>query len=894
MKHLSCIALILSLFHFSALSLSAQGDTKSVSKSISSYRVNSIAEDGQGYIWFGTNYGINRYGGSDYVVYHAGSDSLAIKDDFIGPMATDGRGRVWVSTRTGFGVWEGGVCRYFSASFPSSRIVPMGGRMFLFSNLGVVRINADTFAEEGCLVGEDVRDVNGVVKAGDDRLWLLTEGKGGCKVLVMDSDLTILGSLDLPVGAAVSGFMADAEGLVWILSDGGLFTCSPDGLSPQAAPEALQALVRSGDVKVMIGYAPGTVLFGIGGRGLFVYDKGEGSLSRVFPEETLPESRYNCFVDSMLGLWLCDNVSAPRRRPYSTACDNISSPLLDAMDDPVVRKVVVDAEGMLWLISGKDLVCYDADRQEILSHHRSTNYQYLVKASDSCLWLSSTEGVSRLAVGGGRQRTLSSYAPGGIVISIAEAADGSVWLSHNDGAILKIDAGGETTSVKLPRGVTFSGLLQVRGSREICINTLESGVWLCAEDGGMRRLEIPATTVSAMLRDVDGSYWIGTPYAGLLHYDPQTGSVEGFDNGNDSADNYIKDICMDSMGNVWYCTPSEVHRHDKGTGLVATVRDAHYRTGLNYSDRCSAVSGDGRTLYFCGSGGITVIRADEFPTGGFQTPLWLDFALVDGVERDLSDGGLVLGPRDKGVDFRWSAIDFESGQSVTYASCLEGFDAGWMEGVDRKQASYTNLSRGRYVFRVKVRNPDGSWSANELGVAVRVRPPLLLCNAALVLWGLLLLGLVAAYIVLIMNNNLQKERLREAEKNISMGRSPASSGVVGGQGMDGGRLPETGGRLAEIYEAAARNLSDEDFGVQELARKVGMSYSSLYQWLKVNADDTPQAIIKRMRMEKALELLKQGRSNVSEVCFAVGFSSLSNFSKSFKAQFGILPSQVRK
>jgi len=120
-----------------------------------------------------------------------------------------------------------------------------------------------------------------------------------------------------------------------------------------------------------------------------------------------------------------------------------------------------------------------------------------------------------------------------------------------------------------------------------------------------------------------------------------------------------------------------------------------------------------------------------------------------------------------------------------------------------------------------------------------------------------------------------------------MGQSAAGVGLV--RSVDG-----DGGRLAKIYEAVSRNLADEGFGVQELAREVGMSYSSLYQWLKVHADDTPQAIIKRMRMEKALELLRQGSSNVSEVCFAVGFSSLSNFSKSFKAQFGILPSQVGK
>ena len=71
-----------------------------------------------------------------------------------------------------------------------------------------------------------------------------------------------------------------------------------------------------------------------------------------------------------------------------------------------------------------------------------------------------------------------------------------------------------------------------------------------------------------------------------------------------------------------------------------------------------------------------------------------------------------------------------------------------------------------------------------------------------------------------------------------------------------------------------------------------MSYSSLYARGKALTGQTPQNFLITYRMNTAMQLLQTGKYTVSEVCYKVGASSLANFSRSFKRQFGVPPSEV--
>lgn len=96
--------------------------------------------------------------------------------------------------------------------------------------------------------------------------------------------------------------------------------------------------------------------------------------------------------------------------------------------------------------------------------------------------------------------------------------------------------------------------------------------------------------------------------------------------------------------------------------------------------------------------------------------------------------------------------------------------------------------------------------------------------------------------------------------------------------------------LKKVIEIIEKNLGRADFSVEMLSDEVGMSSTHLYRKLKLLTNQSTIDIIKNYRMQKAAQMLKNNEGNITEIMYAVGFSSLSSFSKSFKSVFNVSPS----
>lgn len=98
-------------------------------------------------------------------------------------------------------------------------------------------------------------------------------------------------------------------------------------------------------------------------------------------------------------------------------------------------------------------------------------------------------------------------------------------------------------------------------------------------------------------------------------------------------------------------------------------------------------------------------------------------------------------------------------------------------------------------------------------------------------------------------------------------------------------------RAAEVVE---RNMENGDFSVQELAIEIGLSSRQLQRRLREIADQSPVEFIRKLRLQRAAQLLEARYGNVSEVAYRVGFTSLSYFAKCFKEEFGMSPSVFKE
>jgi len=100
--------------------------------------------------------------------------------------------------------------------------------------------------------------------------------------------------------------------------------------------------------------------------------------------------------------------------------------------------------------------------------------------------------------------------------------------------------------------------------------------------------------------------------------------------------------------------------------------------------------------------------------------------------------------------------------------------------------------------------------------------------------------------------------------------------------------------LSQITSIIEQNIDDEQFGVSELANKVNMSRSNLLRKIKKQTNLSASQNIHQVRLEIAMEMLKEGGLTISEISYKVGFNSSSYFIKCFREHYGYSPRELGK
>ena len=98
--------------------------------------------------------------------------------------------------------------------------------------------------------------------------------------------------------------------------------------------------------------------------------------------------------------------------------------------------------------------------------------------------------------------------------------------------------------------------------------------------------------------------------------------------------------------------------------------------------------------------------------------------------------------------------------------------------------------------------------------------------------------------------------------------------------------------LKQLHAIIQKNLSDSEFGVEDIGKQIGLSRVQLYRKVKAMTGSSVVDLLRKARLAKAKRLLESRSMSVSEVAYDVGFSAPSYFTKCFKDEYGILPGDV--
>ena len=736
---------------------------------ISSNFITSFAEDPKGYIWIGTNHGLNRFSGSNYTVYYAQKEATALNSDYVSNLMLDDDGRLWMSNECGLCVREDGVFRHLpNMGFnPIGRVLDLDSRWLIITDrIGIAKVDKQTLKEETYYSQPGMSNVTAITVSSQKQIWTANASRHATGIYILDEDLNLLRTLHCPKDAYIDDIVEDSRQRMWVVTTGGLLCYDAKTWEELPVPVSLVKATRGKRLHFVMPYRQDFLLLGIAGEGMYCYDAGQQKLTLIHAQQKLKGNKYVCFIDSHNGIWLSDQENDFQYYPERTAFNNLSS-IFEHLEDPFVKNLLFDNEGHLWMRSSYDIASYDTQADRITFHQADGSiYGHIFIDSKNRLWVIRNRQELRLyAISKGKiVREEKRYVFPSNVFSISEDQDGRIWATLSD-RFATLSADGKFTYRYAPNGISFSQLQTLRPSGTMILYTVANGLYKFGEDQQFIPLDsLYLPNPNSLIIDRNNTYWIGTYNTGLVHYDPRAQRMERFDTSSGLVDNSLKAVVEDKDGNIWFSSSTHIGKYDVQEKTFSYLYDSYFSKGKLYALNCAAVAPDG-TLFFGGSGGITAIYPNVPIEDSPDIPLNLDMVLVNGtVHNGTKKEGLSLSHRENMVTFYYSALKFEAGSLLNYAYMLEGFDKDWIDAGTNKRVAYSNLPAGKYTFKVKARMLSGKWCENELEQEVVIHPAPWAAPWAIALYWLAGIGLVILATWMIIRWRTQEERLALTER----------------------------------------------------------------------------------------------------------------------------------
>ncbi len=671
---------------------------------LGSNRIEDLVEDRDGTLWIRTEQGhVSRYSGG---VFTAGAARYTL-------LTKDAAGTVWLAGPSGLVRFADGRLHQLPQSQTGA-----GARRLLWGRDGRLWV----YNAEGAWVAEPGRPFRPVVS----RPASVAEDAAG-EVWVATPDGT---------GRVRNGvFEPEIPGWGVIVKDrrGGILLAVEDRLLRIRGGRS-EPVARNGAGYHTFIHPGRSVSIGPGGEEWIawrntLYRNGVPALRLISP----PGNVASVFRDREGTLWITSSRSGELHALHPARVATFA----EGLPDPLVYAVYEDRDGTV-LAGGfeqasalapgarrfRPLPPLPEPQQSVLSFLRD-------RAGD--LWVGTTlRGLFRLD-GGGFEQAGPEALRTAEVRAIHEDARGVLWVGTNVGLFRR--EGDRWSWIRQADGLPFPWIRVIR-------ETKDGALWLGTNGGGVIRFKDGRFTSvlglsSDLVRSIwvapDGRLWIGTENRGLNRLDPKSLRIAVLSQRQGLHSNGIHQIVPDGLGNLWMSSNQGIFSvRLRDLDAVADGRAARVET-VAYTERdgmrAREANGGGQDsgfrdrsgrIWFPTIAGVVRVDPRQILHGG-PTPRPHVVRLLAGGEEVPLERETRLSPAQRSFAVEFTAPSFQAPQRQRFRFRLTPYDREWIDAGARREAVYTKVPPGSYVFEVAAAAPGGDWS-QPAGIPIELVP----------------------------------------------------------------------------------------------------------------------------------------------------------------------------
>ena len=814
-------------FPFAQLS-NFQFDHFSTPEGLSSPRVSSLALDEKGFLWAGTDYGLNRFDGYQFRVYtHNPGDKRSLSDNRIWTLFRSRQGTLWVGTAEGLDKYDK---------------------------------DRDQFTHY--TIGEKISESNEsnfVLSIAEDQKGKLWLGTSQGELYYFDPREESVRHIPLKKnGKKVSWIWrlwVDSSGDLWIGTRfDGLFRLKQQGEKIDHYPfDAKNPDNLNGPwVNVIYEDQQANLWVGTRGGGLHVFDRENNYFKRFtqnFPPE-LDQPIFRAIQEDRQGrLWLVSNQGIYIWNRHAKKIILLQNDPLDekSLSNNSVSCIAMDQSGSMW-IGGDAINYWNPSRQAFLYEpvlyqgkpDKSLINAFWEKANGNLLFISSSARIYEWNKAKGvvsvwdQKNGLPSFQ----FLSFFQDQKGQFWIGTRNGILQFPTFEGEKSQKLNIRHLkadlfsnkdiwtiyedskgniwigTFEGLNRYEPQTGTIVpylheennpNSLShSWIWSIAkgQDGsfwlgttrGLNHFRpeeesfthyfhnpedphsISHSFIWTIHQGQDGYLWLGTKF-GLTRFDPRTEKAIHWSVQDGLPDNYVHQIQEDQHGNLWLITNQGLSKFTPQSEIFENYQP--FGSQPNYSFQSFFKTSWGEMIYSV-KGGFIHFHPDSIQTNPYEPPIVLsDFRLFKKSKssKTLSEDTiftvtykdeLKLKYFQNDFSISFSALNYLEPEKNNYFFRMHGYQQNWTEtGAKQRLATYTNLPPGKYTFQVRASNNNGIWNPEPTSLKITILPPWWATNWAYTLYFIL------TFAILVVLYLLQKRRW-QLQKRLELEQHEAS------------------------------------------------------------------------------------------------------------------------